>query len=279
MTATIIIIVALVVAANVLYARYRGRRRSRRIYQEALQRAFADGILTSGEMDELERLSAEKELTEREVRMAAVALYRRALHAAAEDEKLTPEEDEQLYHLQERLGLSERDLGSDLMRIRRLRTLAAITAGDLPVIECPIDLVTDERCHWVVHATLAQRLDMPAARHLRSVRFAVLEPAPFHALGQRDPLRPSELILPTDLGVLIVTSRRTVLQGARRTVTVPHARVQSVLLFRDGVALIETSGGTRYFLVDDPELTAAVMLHAARIRRAAIRPSSADRSA
>jgi hypothetical protein len=279
MTATIIILIAAALVVNVLVVRFRGRRRARRIYQDALERAAADGILTREELTELEQLRSEKELTDREVRMAAVALYRRALHGAAEDEQLTPEEDAHLRHLQERLGIREHELGSDLMTVRRLRTLAAITAGAMPVIECPLDLVTDERCHWVVQATLAQRLDMPASARLRHIRFTVLDASPFGALGERDALRPSDVILPVDLGVLIVTSRRTVLQGARRTVTVPHARVEAVLLFRDGVGIVEIGGASRFLLVDDAELTAAVLLHAARSRRTEIRPSAADRPA
>jgi hypothetical protein len=280
MTATILILLAVGIIANLLIARLRSRRRARRTYQEALDRAYDDGILTADEIEELERLRSEKDLSGREVHMAALALYRRAVRDAAEDEQLTEQEDEQLRRLQEQLGLSERDLGSDLMRVSRLRALAAITSGSLPDVNCPIDLVPDERCHWVVHATLAQRLDLPApSGGLRGIRFAVLDANPFHAQGERDPLRPSEVIMPIDLGVLVVTSRRTVFQGARRTVSVPHARLQHVVLYRDAVGLEEITGASRFLLVDDAELTSAVVLHAARLRRAEIRPTSTGKTA
>jgi hypothetical protein len=279
MTATILILVAAAILVNVLIARARQRRHARRIYQEALTTALEDGILTDEEAADLERIRSEKDLSEREVRMAAVALYRRTLHDAAADEYLSPEEDEQLQRMQKQLGLSEGDIGTDLLRVRRLRTLAGITAGRLPEVTSPIDLVADERCHWVVRASIAQRIALPAQQRLRAVRFPILETAPFHAHGDRDALRPSDVILPTDLGVLVVSSRRTVLEGARRSISVPHARLQSVMLFRDGIAIEEINGNVRYFLVDDPELTAAVVLHAARIRRAEIRPSSSGRSA
>lgn len=279
MTATILILVAAAILVNVLVARARQRRRARRIYQEALTNALDDGILTEEEAAELERLRSDKDLSEREVRMAAIALYRRTLQDAAADHYLTPEEDEQLRRMQEQLGLSEVDLGTDLVRVRRLRTLASITEGRLPEVVSPIELVPEERCHWVVRASIAQRIAMPAQHRLRAVLFPILDTTPFHVHGERDPLRPSDVILPTDLGVLIVTSRRSVLQGARQSTSVPHARLQSVMLFRDGIAIEEINGNVRYFLVDDPELTAAVVLHAARIRRTEIRPSSSGRTA
>jgi hypothetical protein len=280
MTATLIILLALAVTAQLLIARNRSRRRARRVYEEALSRALADGVLTPDETAELERLRSEKDLSSKEVRMAALALYRTALRDAAADARLTPAEDEHLRALQTQLGLSESDLGSEFLRVSRLRMLAAITDGRLPEVESPIDLVADERCHWVVQATLAGRLEVPGSSEpLTGVGFAVLAAEPFHAHGPRDLLEPSELVLPTDIGVLIVTSRRTVLQGAKRTVSVPHARLQRVVLYGDGVGLEENSGASSLLLVDDAELTAAVVLHAARRRRAEIRPTSATRSA
>jgi hypothetical protein len=280
MTATILILVAIAAVAQLLFVRHRSRRRARRVYQEALTRAMADNVLTGEEVAELEKLRTETDLSTREVRMAALALYRNALHDAAADARLTPEEDEHLRALEANLGLSERDLGSEFLRVSRLRMLARITVGELPVVPCPLDLVTDEACHWVVHATVAHRLDLPhRGAPLAGIPFAVLAAEPFHANGPRDALEPSELVLPNDLGAFIVTSRRTVLQGARRTLTIPHARLQRVILFRDGLALEETAGAVSLFLVDDAELAAAIVLHAARRRRAEIRPTRAGRTA
>jgi hypothetical protein len=279
MTTTLIILLAVTVVVNLLIARHRGRRRARRIYQHALERALADGVLTDAESAELAQLRADKDLSNREARMAALALYRNALHAAAADERLTPEEDRHLERLQQQLGLSTGDLGSDFLRVSRLRMLAAITESRLPEVACPIDLVTEERCHWVVHATLARRLDVARAGRIAGIHYQVLAAEPFHAHGERDALEPSEFVLPIDLGVLVVTSRRTVLQGAKRTVSIPHARLQAVVLFRDGVGLEEHNGNLALLIVDDAELTAAVILHAARQRRAEIRPASAGRTA
>jgi tellurite resistance protein len=279
MTATILILVALAVVTQLLVSRQRSRRRARRVYQEALARALADGVLTPEETAELDKLRSDKDLSSREVRMAALALYRTALHDAAADARLTPDEDEHLRALQTHLGLSERDLGTEFLRVSRLRMLSAITSGRLPEVPCPIDLVPDEVCHWVVHATLAHRLDLPAREALEGVPFDVLAPEPFHANGPRSELAPSELVLPTDLGVLIVTSRRTVLQGARRTLSIPHARLQRVTLYGDGVGLEEQAGVISLLLVDDAELTAAIVLHAARQRRAEIRPARSGRTA
>jgi hypothetical protein len=55
---------------------------------------------------------------------------------------------------------------------------------------------------------------------------------------------------------------------------VPHARTDTVTLYADGVRIEEIGqSARRYFLVDDPELACAILLQAARRRRAEIRPA------
>jgi hypothetical protein len=184
--------------------------------------------------------------------------------------------------LQTQLGLTEADLGTDLTHLSRLRMLARVETGDLPIVDSPVALVPNEHCHWVVQCTLADELGLPrsARTELRGTRFDVTSDAHFHAGGERAALRPNERVLPTDLGILIVTSRRTVFQGTKRTISVPHARLQGITLYRDGMQLDEIGGSARgYLLVDDAELTTALLLQAARHRRAEIRPTRSGRSA
>jgi hypothetical protein len=260
----------------------RRRRKARVLYQRKLESALADGILTAEEIAELDHFRAERDLSQAEVRMVARAIYRGALRQAMAGARTSGEEDAALRQLQGQLGLTEADLGSDVTHLSRLRMLARVESGDLPVVDSPIALVPNEYCHWVVQCTLADELDLPrsARTELRGARFEITGDAPFHAGGERAPLRPSERVLPTDLGILVVTSRRTVFQGAKRTISVPHARLQGITLYRDGVQLDEIGGAARgYLLVDDEELTTALLLQAARRRRAEIRPSRSGRSA
>ncbi|NJD11968.1 MAG: hypothetical protein FIB01_16500 [Gemmatimonadetes bacterium] len=80
--------------------------------------------------------------------------------------------------------------------------------------------------------------------------------------------------------MLVITSRRTVFQGARRTLSVPHARIAAVTCYRDGIRLDENRpSAQKYLLVDDAEVTAAILLHAARKRRIEIRPAAPRRAA
>lgn len=271
------ILLALVLAQ--LWLRRR-RRRHRRRYQEVLQAAVADGVLSDDERAELDRLRREKDLTAEEVRMAALAIYRGALRDAAADARLTPEEDATLHRLQRDLGLTENDIAADLTQVSRLRMLARIAEGQLPSVRSPVALVPEERSHWVVQCTLADRLALPASGEPRGIPFTVLDTAPFAAVGSRDPLRPADDILPSDLGMLVITSRRLVFQGAKRTFSVPHARIEAITLYADGIRIDEVRASSRrYLLVDDAELTTAILLQAARRRRIEIRPALPGRSA
>jgi hypothetical protein len=261
---------------------YRRRRRARQEYQRLLQGAVEDGDLSAEELEQLEAVRKHSALTPDEVRMAALAIYRRALRDAAADAQLTPDEDAALRRLQSQLGLTERDLGADLTPLSRLRMLARVAEGNIPEVLAPVPLVPDERCHWVVQSTLADRIAGPSAvrREIAGSVFDVLGNEPFVASGARDALRPADDILPTDIGTLVITSRRTIFQGVRRTISVPHARAETVTLYRDGVRVEEIGQSSRrYFLVDDPELTCAILLQVARRRRREIRPARPNRSA
>lgn len=258
---------AVTAAAAGAFVRYR-RARNRRLYQQSLERALADGILTDEETRELASVQAEHELTEAEVRMVALSLYRRALRDAVADSRITEEEDEVLQRLRTQLGLSDRDLRGDVAQLQRIRLLAEVERDHLPHVEAPMPLASGEQCHWVIQARLADRLSTPGRKsELRRIRFEVASQVVFSAEGDRSELRASDEMLPTDMGVLLITDRRTLFRGARRTVNVPHLKLLSVELFKDGVAIEESDPARRnFFIVDDPELTAAVLLRAARDR-------------
>jgi hypothetical protein len=262
-------------------ALFGARRRGsvRRLYERKLEAALEDGTLSPDELAELDSFRAEKELTDAEVRMIARTIYRRALRDALADDALSDEEDEALLRLQTQLGLSNADIGGDFVQLSRLRLLARVQTGDLPIVEPTISLVPQERCHWVVQCTFAERIGLPGTGP-RGVRMSVTGSEPFSAHGTREELRPNDAILPVDPGTVVVTSRRTVFRGAKRTVSIPHARLDQVVLFGDGLRLDELGGKARgYLLVDDAELTVAVLLQAARTRREEIRPVRPGRTA
>lgn len=257
------------------------RRQNRRLYQQSLERALADGILTEEESRELKTVREQRDLSEAEVRMAALCLYRRALRDAMADARITAEEGEGLDQLRAHLGLSDDDLRQDAAQIQRIRLLAEIEHDRLPHVDAPVALAGGEECHWVIQARLADRLSTPGRRsELRSIDFDVASGPIFSAEGDRSELKPSDEILPTDMGVLLVTNRRTLFRGARRTVNVPHMKLTSIDLFKDGLALEENEPVRRsFFIVDDAELTAAVLLRAAYRRRTELSGLTATRTA
>lgn len=275
----LIVLAAFVVAFVIALLAARRRGQARRLYERKLEGALEDGTLSAEELAELDSFRAEKDLTDAEVRIIARTIYRRALRDALADDALSPEEDDALLKLQAELGLSNAEMGGDFVQLSRLRLLARIQAGDLPVVESTIGLVPQERCHWVVQCTFAERLGLPGTGP-RAVRLDVTGSEPFSAHGARDALRSNEAILPVDPGTLVVTSRRTVFRGAKRTISIPHARLEHVVLYADGLRLDELGGTARgYLLLDDAELTGAVLLQAARTRREEIRPARPGRSA
>lgn len=262
------------------YLRVR-KTRGRRLYQQSLERALADGILTEEEVRELASVRAEGDLTEAEVRMVALSLYRRALRDAVADSRITPEEDAELARMRTQLELTDRDLREDSKQLQRVRMLAEVEREHLPRIDAPVQLANGEQCHWAVQARLADKLALPGRKSdLRSIEFEVATATHFSACGERSELRPSSEVLPIDMGVLLVTNRRVLFHGARRTVIVPHMKLRAIQLFKDGITVEESDAAHRnLFIVDDPELTSAVLLCAARLRRRELGGLTAPRTA
>jgi hypothetical protein len=278
----LLVILAAAAAVGVVGWVRHSRTQARRFYRQTLENALADGTLTHEEIEELDRVRREKDLTVAEVRMVARTIYRGALRAALSDEVLTPEEDETLARLQAQLGVTGEEIGEDADRLARLRLLAQVSRGDLPRVTTPIALAPHEVCHWVVQATRAERLDLPrrSRAEIAGIRIDVSGQAPFAAVGTREMLRPNEEILPADIGMLIVTSRRVVFQGARRSESIAFARLDRLMLYGDGFRLTESGGHqSGFLLVEDAEVTAAILHQAARRRREEIRPTRRGRSA
>lgn len=247
----------------------RRRLRGRRLYQQELERALADGILTEEEAQELETVREARDLTAQEVRMVAVSLYRRALKDAISDARITEQEDETLQRLRGQLGLSDTDLAADVKQMQRVRVFAGVERGELPRLDAPVDLADGEIAHWAVQARMADQLIVPGRKTtLHAIGFEVSAATPFSVNGERSELATSAEILPVDIGLIVVTNRRTIFDGARKHLSVPHMKLRMIDLFRDGVALDETDPAqTSYFLVPDPELTAAILLCAVRTRQ------------
>jgi hypothetical protein len=284
MKSDLLLLFALLLVAGVsAWGWYLHRRHAAgRLYRRMLENALADGRLTPDEERELQEFREEREITEAEARVVARAVYRAALRSAAEDARLSSEEEGNLARLQADLGLSDADLGEDRDALGRLRLLARVEIGQLPLMEAPLALVPQEVCHWVAPASLAERLELPG-RGGGEPQGAVIALSGGHTApvaAKLGALRPSADVLPVDIGVLMITSRRTVFQGAKRTVSVPHARLESMAVYADGFRLDELGGNTRaVLLVEDAELGAAILLAAARRRREEIRPTRRDRTA
>lgn len=256
--------------------------RARELYQHHLEDALADGVLTEDEAHELASLRQDHALSEAEVRMVALTIYRRALHNAMADSRITTEEEATLRRLQKLLGLGDADLKEDRRQMQRVHLLAKIERGELPRVDAPVALDSGEICHWVVQARLAQKLTIPgpARPPLASLQFQVNEGGPFHVQGERSALRDNEEILPLDLGMLLVTSRRILFRGARRSAALPHVKLEALELFEDGIRLEAASAEpSLLFLLDDAELSAAILLAAARARRLDLRGAVPGRSA
>jgi hypothetical protein len=260
---------ALAAAGAVAAAGRWGHGRARRRYEEALERALADGTLSDEEREQLERLRGQEHLSPDEIRLVALSIYRKALRSAAEDNRLTADEEARLAMLQTQLGLSDADIAADDRQYSRLRLLAGVERGRLlPVIDSPFTLGPGEQAHWLVRATAGERIALGTQRmRARGSRFPLPAGETFELTGARPALATDSSFLPRDLGTLVITDRRSVFRGARQRLEFRHEDVGELVVFDDGLGLATIHGELNLFLVEDVELTAAIVYQAARRRQ------------
>lgn len=127
-------------------------------YRALFRRFACDGMLTKEEFEELEDFSEATGLSPQEAaeisRRDAVDLYRRTVTMACQDGVITDEELESLHILADLLRLPEEEIRPFRNEVNRVRQLADIRKGKLPVLKkCGIELRSTEICHWKSRCT------------------------------------------------------------------------------------------------------------------------------
>jgi hypothetical protein len=206
----------------------------RRISMEIYTNEFSQ-ILKDGRLDEKSRakfndliyvLSMRKEDAKKIESEIGKKLYDRKLEEIISDEKITKKEEESLFNMADQFGLDGSIVKDDLEKNVLSRLYGAIQENDLPVLESPILLKKNEKCHFIVKGKYLERkkIGIGYSGGRKSVNVKVTDGVSFKIGGHRGKMR-YEIKTIKHNGELCVTNKRVVFNSYTKSFQIPFGKL------------------------------------------------------
>ena len=209
-------------------------------YRDKVKEAVSDGTLTRAKIEELEALR--KELDAEPISEDRTTVRREAFNAAVDavksGGKLTSSEEGELARIQKFLALRDDQVDKTRLEVRRLKTVTEISEGRLPVVSPEnsvlrgLKLEPEEIPHYSAAADLLECRDPGDAQ---GVKVTLGEPYRFGSADGAD--LPMDRAEQKDTGFFLLTSRRILFKGSRRTFGHDFHTSSDINLYRDGLRL------------------------------------------
>lgn len=214
-------------------------------FKDALLKAASDGKLTKEEMDELDAKKVELGLTDEDVKGMKADVFAAAFTATKSDAQVTKEEEGELLSIQKYLGLADTDIQHNKKELARLRLLNEIQQGNMPVLPPVSNLVTQkgEKVYWVEPVILAEekviRKSYQGGSHGVSLR--LMKGVSYRVGSSRGHLVSETGIVAVSEGEMIITSKRVVFRGDKKSFATKLDNILDTQLFTNGFQFSENN--------------------------------------
>jgi tellurite resistance protein len=245
---------------------------ARDLYRETLVGALSDGKITAREREALDRIATNLEmlpiLAERiyaEEAKKAIELY---FNHAISDGRYSPDEERRLKQMGEALGVSLTFDEKTQRLVERLRLLGQIDAGHLPTVAAPIMLTKGEVCHFAA-GTISQREIRTVTRRVNysgvSSSVRVIGNVRWRVGSISTQRVTQDVMTEVDRGNVYITSKKLLIQGARKKTSVSLGKIIHFTVFTDGLQIQKETGKDIWVVGDaDCQIAGACLEAAAR---------------
>jgi hypothetical protein len=211
--------------------------------RDMLTSAVSDGVLTSDEIYEIKAFLAEAKLEPSVMRDWSAKLFRQAF-ATVTSTNLSRERLDSLDHIRTFLNLSIEDIAVETAMLVRYRYLLGIREGRLPVHEARnVMLRTDEVAHWVQPAQLWESRVVGRRYEGGSsgVSFRIAKGITIRTGGTRGRSVSESADQIVSEGNFIVTNKRFIFQGDRKSFETKYEKILDVNNHLDGIRYSESN--------------------------------------
>ena len=225
-----------------------GGDKKKQAYRDKVKEAVSDGKLSSTDMQELQKLRAELDVTDAADDKTSLRrdLYNEAVDAARSKGQLTQTGLQDLQKIQKFLALRDDQVEKTKVVVNRLRTLTEIRRGNLPVVSPTnvalrgVQFEAGETPHYSLAVLIMDQGRLSGAEGMK-----VLGPFEYEEGASRSHFLPVEGAKPLGEGIVILTDKRLILKTADgRTASVRYGGDVPFFLYNEGLRLTKTMGNT-----------------------------------
>jgi hypothetical protein len=230
------------------YETAKHHRADREGFRKQLLAAVSDGVLTDEEIDQLESLKSTLGISPDEIRKMRVKAYEAAFRAVKSDGAVTAGEEQELQRIQLALSIPDSELVSTRQELARLRLITEIQIGNLPSVRVPtLILQKAEEAHWAEPASLIEER-VVGRRYVggsHGVSFRIAKGISYRVGASRGQLIVDKANVPVSSGDLILTNKRIVFRGDKKSFNYRLDKLLDVQLYSDGLLLTDSAGKPR----------------------------------
>ena len=225
-------------------------------FRKQLFEAVADGRLTDRELDEIGDLKASLGISDDELRKMRVKAYEIAFKAAKADGLVTHEEEAELQRVQTALSIPEKDIRRTKRELARLRLITEIQRGNLPKVSVPsLILQKAEEAHWSEPASLIEErvVGLRYVGSSQGISFRIAKGVTYRVGASRGQLVVDKANVPVSTGDLVLTNKRVVFRGDKKSFNYRLDKLLDVQLFAEGLLLTDSAGKPRIVRFESSE--------------------------
>jgi hypothetical protein len=229
---------------------------------EALHQVMADGVITADEEATLQEIAERYGLSPQSIHNAKAKYAKEAYRQVILDNRIDPDENLRIQQIAAALRLPLESIIGDSREYDRMRILAALDYGELPIVSTSVVLLKKgEACHYEDNAwLLGERSDTVFYSWGESYSVEICAGLDYTVGSFVGKPVTRHKITGVDHGTFSVTNQRLVFSGRKRTVSVPIESVATFKLYSDAIAInSEKAEETIGLRISDPELIGAIL--------------------
>ena len=240
--------------------------RQKTIFNELVQKALSDNILTDEEYAEIIAKAEEFNIPKSEIDLLRTKHYQTAIKPITDvilsEMKMSPDQEAQIKQIANNLSVSSQ-LGAEFIKCRQLWEFENNPNWEPEPFDTNLVLQKNETAYTYVAASWEQ-LKKKRVNHGYvggSVGFRVAKGVRL-SVGRAIPITDEyEEMTEISSGILIVTNKRMIFNGNRKSNSTTRGRILDYEVFADGIQIKKSSGQPDFYRMDgiDTVWTAAVM--------------------
>jgi hypothetical protein len=223
---------------------------NRRAYKVQLLEAVGRGRLVPEEIQRLELLKKDLELTDEDIGRYRVKAYLAAYAAVKRNGIVTREENISLEGIQRYLRVLDSEIGGSRKELAHLRLLGQIQAGNLPTtLVSGLVMQKGETAHWSEPASIMEER-VTNRRYVggsSGVSFRIARGISYRVGGYRGHVVVNKRVVPVSTGSLVITNKRLVFLGDKKGFNSRLEKLLDVQLFGNGLRVEDGSGRSHTF--------------------------------